>query len=109
MKQITRDAVEAFINNIAFSSSNTSVSVHETGVAMLLHGNIIAIKTLKSGKIKINNCGWETPTTKERLNGILELCGSSNTTKIYTKNGTWYWKKNGKVVKFPYSGHTRIN
>ena len=53
-----------------------------TGNELLLHGNCIAKRV--NGKIFISNAGWNSNTTKERLNGL----GAG----IYQKNYEWYWK-----------------
>ena len=58
--------------------------------AFYLHGNLIAFmdetgqvdryikkasRTIESRKVKIDLCGWHTPTTRERINGILNALG----------------------------------
>jgi len=67
--------------------------------AFYLHGNLIAFmdetgrmsnkdrhgrksgsyrkesRTIESRKVKIDLCGWHTPTTRERINGILDALG----------------------------------
>jgi hypothetical protein len=39
-----------------------------------LHGNKIAEKVTES-RIRVTLAGWNTPTTRERVNGILETFG----------------------------------
>jgi hypothetical protein len=75
MRQITADAVRAFRNNQNFKRGNTEVdidgAVDYQGKPMsllLLHGNTIA--ELSNGGMFISSCGWQTVTTKERLNGL---------------------------------------
>jgi hypothetical protein len=50
-------------------------------VSVILHGSTIAIITPTD--VDVSDCGWQTPTTKSRLNAILrEFCGAG----IYQKN-----------------------
>ena len=52
---------------------------------MYLHNSAIAVITPTD--VTVCDCGYQTPTTKSRLNVILrELCGAG----IYQKNHTWY-------------------
>lgn len=90
MRQITKDSVEAFKNSTAFKSSNTKVEVRNKEVFFYLFDNMIAHKGIeKDGTpfLFITTCGWQTTTTKERLNGILS---TYNLPKIYQKNWVWY-------------------
>ena len=69
MRKITKQAVEAFNRNQNFNGDNTNVSICAGGIVrMYLHDNLIAEKF--NGSLKITNCGWQTNTTKERLNGL---------------------------------------
>lgn len=81
MRKITNNVTNAFENNSPFRSGNDEVKVSTESTQMLLHGNLIAEKV--KGVLYISNCGWQTNTTKERLNG---LSGVS----ICQKKGVWY-------------------
>lgn len=90
MRQVTFNAVQAFNANKKFKQSNTEVttSPNEYGIVadLKLHGNIIAQKyTTINGSVDlfISACGWLTPTTKERLNGL-------DGVSIYQRKGKWY-------------------
>jgi len=88
MKKITRDAVNAFRNNEDFSRGNmTVIPGANLGVAMFLHGNCIAVRQ-EDGTLYVTSAGWETVTTKERLNGLLHAEGYQG---IYQKDFIWYW------------------
>ena len=97
MRKVTEKCVKAFNENREVKSGNTIVSVETdyddvTYVNMYLHGNCIAHKNLHTGEVSINNCGWESNTTKERLNGLIaSIKGYKDT--IYQKNWNWYWKE----------------
>ena len=82
MRKITRDAVDAFMRHESFKRSNTQVVVHSSNTCLYLHGILIAIIGPK-GNIQITNAGYQTNTTKERLNGI-------PTVSIVQKNFQWY-------------------
>lgn len=83
---------KAFYNNEKFSSGNTQVS--DKGI--FLHGNKIAewqslyAPLKKDGNMKINItlAGWNTSTTRERLNGLKGV-------RVTTKQGQAYL--NGKA------------
>lgn len=68
MRQITKDAHDAFIRGKDFSRSNTYVESRNGEVYMYLFNNLIA-KT-ENGNVLINHCGYKTVTTQERLNAF---------------------------------------
>ena len=86
MRIITKEIVKAFMNGEGRSIGNSSTD----GKTMLLHGHTIARKT--GVYVQINNCGYETNTTKERLNGLLDYIGLKDSHRIYQRNFEWYWK-----------------
>lgn len=93
MRQITQNSVNAFINHKANKLSNTQVITCNNVSKMYLFGNLIAVNN--NGVISVSNAGWESITTKERLNGIPGV-------NIKQSKGLWYlngveW--NGKLTK----------
>jgi len=95
MRQITIDATNAFNNNRQFKHSNTEVRIvdgyngaeaDETQIELRLHGNLIAWKN--NAGMFISTCGWQSVTTKERLNGLPNV-------SIYQINFQWFL--NGEV------------
>ena len=94
MKIVTQKAVETFNNKGNGTFNNTQV-VTENGVtSMFLFGNKIAEE--KEGILRITNAGWESNTTKERLNAL-------NGVNINQKNFVWYlngeeWNGNWKQI-----------
>ncbi len=87
MRKITRDAVNAFRNNEKFRRDNTEVRADDNGTVLFLHGHCIAMRD-RTGILKVRDAGWQTPTTKERLNGLLSTMGCQG---VYQKDFTWYW------------------
>ena len=84
MRKITSDSVDAFMNAEKFNSGNTSVEVLENVTILKLHGNSIAYRYNNPKRtLMVSNCGWQTATTKERLNGIPGV-------NVYQKKGQWY-------------------
>jgi len=88
MRKITKESSEAFVNFDQYKKSNTEVAIKygysssDEIARFYLHGNCIAEITrstlpecsvLKSTQIDL--CGWHTPTTRERINGILDALG----------------------------------
>ena len=89
MRKITKESSEAFVNFEQYKKSNTEVAI-KYGYSPLdeiarfyLHGNCIAEITRSTlpecqgflSSIEIDLCGWHTPTTRERINGILDALG----------------------------------
>lgn len=99
MRKITKESIAAFNSSFSFNRQNMTVKTcfgthpllpnYKGRLTILsLHGNDIAIKTGWTGKddhIKtfITNAGWQSNTTKERLNGL-------NGVSISQKNFVWY-------------------
>ena len=100
MRKITKDAVDAFRCGHSFKKDNTEVVVASGPAALLLHGNKIAERSFVDGSMftKLDDCGWQTPTTKERLNGVLHsfvaryyLYQSKHVWYISTERGDFEW------------------
>lgn len=85
MRKITEQMLKAFSENRTKKIGNTEVIASEDKVVILLHGNLIAEKNVEG--LFIQNLGWETSTTKERLNALPNV-------RINQKN--WKWYLNGK-------------
>ena len=71
MRKISKSIANAFNKGERRSISNTVTDNDE----VLLHGNRIMWKN-DSGDLCLSMCGWDTPTTRERLNALLEVLGS---------------------------------
>ncbi len=84
MRTITENAIEKFLNAESFKSSNTIVEVLPNVTILKLFGNAIAYRYNDPEKtLSITNCGYNTATTKERLNGIPNV-------NIVQKKGKWF-------------------
>lgn len=87
MRKITKQAVSAFIDGVNFTSGNTKVKSFSGYNEYYLHDNLIATKY--GDAIKVSLAGWNTTTTRERLNGIPGV-------NINTRNGIIYL--NGNII-----------
>ena len=97
MRKITEETAVAFITGVSKRISNTVVEVNDGETTLSLHGNVIAIKN--EDEIEINNQGYATHTTKERLNGILAYLNKGRIKQI---KGQWYLiSPDGKKKEFP--------
>ena len=80
MRAITRDSIKAFQTGTRFKRGNTKVAridgshwgARPVLIQLLLHGNVIAIYN-EDGELWISSCGYQTATTKERLNGLPDV------------------------------------
>lgn len=88
MKKITKESIEAFMNQKEFNKQNMKVEVLLNVTILKLHNNAIAYLYNDPEKtLSITNCGWFSNTTKERLNALPNV-------SIQQKKGIWYL--NGK-------------
>tara|TARA_R110001606_G_scaffold253096_1_gene400841 strand:+ start:74 stop:394 length:321 start_codon:yes stop_codon:yes gene_type:complete len=90
MRQITKDSINAFLNDSEFCKQNMIVEVLSDCTNLKLHNNIIAVKKtkynhtrFKNTTISITNAGWFSNTTKERLNALPNV-------HIQQKDFKWY-------------------
>ena len=100
------NAVRACLNGSdkRWRSGNTQVGVHYEGihgtpsyertVVVKLHGNVIAeFDSACCGHrsvrgMKLSDCGWQTNTTKSRLNALLGAFREDS--MLYQKQGDWF-------------------
>ena len=89
-----------------FSSGNTSVHCFKnrngitTDVDVYLHGNHIASVDTATNALTIKDGGWQSVTTKSRLNALLDEFVPSM--GIFQKDWVWYVsdRLSGSVVPF---------
>lgn len=99
MRKITQNAVHAFMNGLKFNEGNMSIEVKPNVTVMKLHGNAIAyLYNDPERTLSITSAGWETVTTKDRLNALPGV-------SIYQKNWDWYLngeKWDGRLTDIKY-------
>ena len=90
MRQIEAKMCEAIRNKKDWYQSNTQVFINKpvNCAQIFLHRNQIATYDYNTKSVLLSSCGWETVTTKSRLNAILSevKCGAS----VYQKNWDWF-------------------
>ena len=90
MRQETHKIMSAFLRGEKASAQRT----HTDGHSVWLHGNLIAERG--TTKTWFTLAGWPTVTTRDRINGLLELRGSDS--RVFQKNGIQFLA-NGKDVR----------
>ena len=83
-----------------FSSGNTTVRAFRESVDVYLHGNHIASLDTATHKLTIKDGGWQSVTTKSRLNALLDEFAPNM--GIFQKDWVWYLsdRLTGSVVPF---------
>ena len=81
---------QAIQSNKNWKSGNTEVITNDTVSNVYLHGNLIA--TVTDTDMTIFDGGWQSNTTKSRLNALCdEFCISGE--RVFQKNFQWYVNK----------------
>jgi len=105
MRKIEQEMNRAIRYRRNFSKANTSVRCFKTNgittdVDVFLHGNHIASLDTASNQLTIKDGGWQSVTTKSRLNALLDEFAPSM--GIFQKDWVWYLsdRLSGSVVPF---------
>ena len=77
---------------LPFSSGNTTVVQNDRDMDVFLHGNHIATLCKISMDLRIFDGGWQSNTTKSRLNALLDEFGGGD--RVIQKDFTWYLVSN---------------
>ena len=94
MRQIESQMVNAVAAGRNWHGTNTSVDVTDHGIVIRLHGNKIAQLSKDDQCLYVTDAGWQTKTTKSRLNALMSgLCPGCG---IYQKDFDWYLTRHGK-------------
>ena len=100
MRKIEQQMNRAIANRTDWSSSNTRVEFNDSTncSSVFLHGHQIATFDHNLKAVKISSCGWQTVTTKSRLNAILNEVkfGCS----VFQKNFIWFVSFKGETTDF---------
>ena len=75
-----------------FSSANTTVVQNDRDMDVFLHGNHIASLCKISMDLRLFDGGWQSNTTKSRLNALLDEFGGGD--RVIQKDFTWYLVSN---------------
>ena len=90
MKKVTEKAIGAFNDSVDFKMGNTEVEALPNVTILKLHGNKIAYRYNDPERtLSITTCGWDTATTRERLNGIDGVSVFTRSGKLYLNGKEW--------------------
>ena len=89
MRQIEAKMNQALRNFQNWSSGNTTVTSTREEMKVFLHGNHIATLNKASMTINLFDGGWQSNTTKSRLNAILNEFRYGDCS-VFQKNFTWF-------------------
>jgi hypothetical protein len=89
-----------------WTKGNMEVRANQNFITMYLHGNLIARYDRSNGDLELRDAGWQTPTTKERLNGILDAIGHPG---IYQRKFKWYIDDPSGYGSKPWDGSIIIH
>lgn len=70
MRVIEKQMIQAIARRKSWRNGNTSVDVHSSWCEVRLHGNMIA--RIDNEGVKFSLAGWNTATTRSRVNAILQ-------------------------------------
>ena len=98
MRKIEQAMNTAILNYQNWRKDNTEV-VYDSAKGestVKLHGNTIAV--IGEGFVQVFDGGWQSNTTKSRLNAILN--DHSNGDRVFQKDYQWMIEYNGNVEPF---------
>ena len=100
MRKIERQMNSALLRKANWSGSNTTVQYNEftNCSSVLLHGHQIATLDHHTNALKLSSCGYQTVTTKSRLNALLSEFKYG--CKVFQKNWNWFLKNGNQTVNF---------
>ena len=100
MRKVTQTICKALMSGEPKSIGNTSTD----GETMFLHGNPIA--RLKDKNLILSLAGWNTVTTRERINGLLRSMGLNCSVRQW--KGEPYVDRPSKNQAIPLIGHLEV-
>ena len=100
MRKIETQMNRAIVNKNDWSNSNTQVNYNSNTncSTVVLHRTAIATYDHNTQALKLNTGGWQSVTTKSRLNAILQglIAGAS----VFQRQFDWYLSYNNQTVDF---------
>ena len=98
MRKIERQMNEAIRTGNNFSTSNTMVKHLANDTEVFLHVNHIA--TVTDNALTLFDGGWQSNTTKSRLNALINEFCDGTYTGVFQKNWTLFVKAFGITTVF---------
>ena len=109
MRKIEKQMNQAIADSKDFKSANTEVVSYTNCADVFLHGNLIA--RVGETWIELFDGGYQTATTKSRLNAILDANGCGGE-RVFQKKGQWFVTINNGKDSFstvPFFSGMRLN
>ena len=97
MRKIESEMNAAVLTRRNFSKANTSVTINDRIAEVRLHGNLIA--RVGDTFVQILDGGWQSNTTKSRLNALLSDVTPDGS--VFQKDFVWYYNSS-KVGTVPF-------
>ena len=104
MRKIEKQIIQAIKENKDLKVANSEVISYTNSSDVYLHGNLIA--RIGETWMELFDCGYQTKTTKSRLNALLQAFGMEGE-YIFQKNFQWFINYNGAPI--PFFNGMRLN
>ena len=100
MRKLEKQMNYALSNKNNWAGSNTTVCYNDSTncSSVYLHGHQIATLDHSTKALKLSSCGYETVTTKSRLNAILDEVKYG--CRVFQKNWNWFVSYNNQTQDF---------
>ena len=100
MRKVEQQMNRALSNKNNWAGSNTTVTYNDSTncSSVYLHGHQIATLDHNTQALKLSSCGYETVTTKSRLNAILDEVKYG--CKVFQKKFEWFVSYNNQTQSF---------
>lgn len=105
MRKIETQMNAAIASYKNWASGNTTVSHTDEHAEVRLHGNLIA--RIGEGWIQLWDGGWQSNTTKSRLNAILDANGLPGE-GVFQRDWSWFYRM-ADGTEVPFFSGMRIN
>lgn len=97
MRKIEQQMNAAITDNATWSMANTAVTLNAEGESeVFLHGNLIA--RIGENFVQLFDGGWQTSTTKSRLNAICSAHAVEGE-GVFQKAGEWFCRQYDTAAK----------
>ena len=97
MRKIETQMIQAIKDNTNWTSANTTVTLEDGISKVYLHGNLIA--EIDEDSMKLYDGGYQSKTTKSRLNALLSAFGMDGE-YVFQKNFQWFVNYQGSPIPF---------
>ena len=107
MRKLEKQMNQAIRGQRNWAGSNTTVFTTDNGLesTVYLHGNHIATYFHYDRTLQIFDGGWQSVTTKSRLNALLDEFKPQF--KVFQKTWSWFVSGGGSAV-FPFDSGLKI-